>query len=233
MTHDLDSLIGKGLLLTLAGIDVVLGFSVIHVDNGVPGFNPVLTDVIAVCQDLDKFAIIIHTDFNEDQHNLHLHYQPYGAAEYHASIEVALELAHESLLLNFSNNDVVDEANSCLHIDKYDEQEQFLSDDMYLKGRSVLINLIKEGEYLYDEPVRCVLGFKNPDMELSGEEFCEKVGPDDSSIFQSSEEEVVGPINIAEHGSSGPGTDNHGSEDTTQGPDTSSTEPTDSTNSID
>ena len=49
MTSDLDSLVGKGLLLTLADSDLVLAYSAIHVDKGVPSVNLVLTDVIAVC----------------------------------------------------------------------------------------------------------------------------------------------------------------------------------------
>ena len=78
MTHDLDSLVGKGLLLTLAGEGTVLGYAAIHVDNGVPSFNLVFTDVIAVCQDPEKFALMLYSNVtfaNTDQHTtLYAHY---------------------------------------------------------------------------------------------------------------------------------------------------------------
>ena len=49
MTTDLGGLAGKGLLLKLAGTDLIIGYSVITPDNGVPKADVIIKDVIAVC----------------------------------------------------------------------------------------------------------------------------------------------------------------------------------------
>ena len=46
--------------------------------------------------------------------------------------------------------------------------------------------MVKDGSYVYDEPVKCVVGYKNPDAELhlNNTEFCEIVEPEDLPLFQ-------------------------------------------------
>ena len=53
MTDDLGGMVGRGLLLKIAGTDNILGFSVITNDNGVPKADVVTKDVIAVCEKSD------------------------------------------------------------------------------------------------------------------------------------------------------------------------------------
>ena len=49
LTDDLDSLIGKGVVLRLAGTDHILAFSPFKIVKGVPSMSITLTDAIAVC----------------------------------------------------------------------------------------------------------------------------------------------------------------------------------------
>ena len=49
----------------------------------------------------------------------------------------------------------------------------------FLKGKPVSINLLRGGQYVFSEPVECVLGSKNedPDQFLGWESFCDKTLP--------------------------------------------------------
>ena len=69
MTSSLDTLIGKGLLLLLANTDIVFAYSVIHMDKGVASVSPDFSDVIAVCQDPEKFMLMLYTNVTSTEPN--------------------------------------------------------------------------------------------------------------------------------------------------------------------
>merc|ERR1712176_1050628 len=49
----------------------------------------------------------------------------------------------------------------------------------FLKGQRVSVNLVRNDQYVFDEPVECVLGVKNedPDEFLSWSDFCDATLP--------------------------------------------------------
>ena len=63
MTDDLDSLIGKGVALRLAGEDQIFAFAPFQIKKGIPSVSITLSDAIAVCEDQSKFLMTFFTNF--------------------------------------------------------------------------------------------------------------------------------------------------------------------------
>ena len=177
MTTDLGGLAGKGLLLKLVETELIIGYSVITPDNGVPKADVIIKDVIAVCQESEKLSLMIYSDKATDDKTLRAHFQPQTKEIIDDSANVVVEFIVSGedpvRISNFKPD-----SNGCVELfyTSPSASPLFL---FFLKGKPVSINLLRGGQYVFSEPVQCALGSKNedPDLFLDWESFCDKTLP--------------------------------------------------------
>ena len=87
-------------------------------------------------------------------------------------IAVVLEGVDQTLWIG-SFDSHVNSTTGCTSIAKKDDK--FFSQKEHFKGRNVAINLVKDNAFVYDEPVNCVVGYKNPDLHVNHTEFCDLI----------------------------------------------------------